>query len=84
MKGLFTEKEIEERKRLLARQERCTHDSWFHPPIYQDDYTGEWVTPVSYKRSTTEDIDTGRFRCTQCGKVFYYTGRWKEHYEGKD
>jgi hypothetical protein len=83
MKGLFTEKEIKERKELKAKQERCTHEAWVYPPICEND-DGGWYEPAPYKRSTTEDIDTGRFKCTQCGKVFYYTGLWKEHYEGKD
>lgn len=30
---------------------------------------------------TYEDIDIGRFRCTQCGLIQYYTGHWKKYYE---
>lgn len=30
---------------------------------------------------TYEDCGVGRFRCTQCKQVFYYTGLWKEYYE---
>lgn len=46
-----------------------------------DDWTGEDLPdcPVTY--STTEDIDVGRFRCTQCKLVMYYTGLWKDFYE---
>lgn len=40
---------------------------------------GHWVYETV---STTEDIDTGRFRCTQCGEVMYYTGLWRQHWEG--
>ena len=31
--------------------------------------------------STEVDMDIGRFRCTQCGKIGYYTGTWRNHYE---
>lgn len=31
---------------------------------------------------TWEDIDTGRYRCTQCKEVFYYSGYWKEFHTG--
>ena len=30
---------------------------------------------------TYEDLDVGRFRCTQCGEVFYYTGSWRRYHE---
>jgi hypothetical protein len=46
-----------------------------------DDWTGEDLPDVYIEESTTEDIDTGRFRCTQCGLVMYYTGQWKDFYE---
>ena len=31
--------------------------------------------------STQEDLDIGRFNCTQCGEVGYYTGQWKRFFE---
>ena len=46
-----------------------------------DDWTGEQLDPVEQTYSTTEDIDTGRFRCTRCGKVMYYTGLWRDFWE---
>lgn len=56
-----------------------------------------WVTPVQdpfdpdhemeaghwSSEGTFEDIDTGRFRCTQCREVFYYTGHWQEFHTGQ-
>jgi hypothetical protein len=30
---------------------------------------------------TNEDLDIGRFRCTQCGEIGYYTGLWRDFYE---
>ena len=30
---------------------------------------------------TYEDIDIGRFRCTQCGHIGYYTGQWRRYFE---
>ena len=46
-----------------------------------DDWTGERLDPVEQTYSTCEDIDTGRFRCRQCGKVMYYTGLWRDFWE---
>ena len=62
----------------------CDHQRWVYPEPYLNDYSfcEEWITPPPYQVSTTEDIDTGRYRCTQCGKVMYYTGLWREHWEG--
>lgn len=31
--------------------------------------------------STFVDLDIGRFRCTQCGEIGYYTGQWKAYFE---
>ena len=45
-----------------------------------DDYEDMQYVELG-SQSTTEDIDTGRFRCTQCGLVMYYTGLWKNFYE---
>ena len=28
-----------------------------------------------------KDIDIGRFQCTQCGEVMYYTGAWQKFHE---
>lgn len=60
----------------------CDHTQWVYPPPAPDWYTGEITEQEPYSRGTYEDIDTGRFRCTQCGEVGYYTGKWKEHWEG--
>lgn len=35
----------------------------------------------AYERGTYEDIDIGRFKCTQCGEVGYYTGHWRDFFE---
>ena len=31
--------------------------------------------------STTVDLDTHRYKCTQCGEVMYYSGAAREYYE---
>lgn len=47
-----------------------------------NDWTGEaeqvWQETKKY---TYEDMDVGRFKCTQCGLVQYYTGHWKKFFE---
>lgn len=40
--------------------------------------TQTWVDETKF---TYEDIDVGRFKCTQCGLVQYYTGQWKKFFE---
>lgn len=64
----------------------CTHTRQA-PPYWheeEDDWgnkVGEWREgPIE---STTKDLGTGRYQCTQCGEVMYYTGRWRDLYEGK-
>lgn len=62
---------------------KCTHTEWVYPSPYHDDETGEWVNTMSqaYERGTYKDIDVGRYKCTQCGEVGYYTGLWRDFYE---
>ncbi len=31
--------------------------------------------------STYVDLDIGRFKCSQCGEIGYYTGHWKKFFE---
>lgn len=49
---------------------------------WQNDYTGEeegeWVQE---SKSLCVDISIGAFKCTRCGHVGYYTGKWREYYE---
>ena len=63
----------------------CSHskkqpDRWV---VLEDEWDGTdrsyWEYGLSY--STFADIDTHRMRCTQCGKIEYYSGRAREHYE---
>lgn len=62
----------------------CTHqvDRQQWVPGYEDDW-GTWIdSHYEYTTvSTTEDIDIGRYRCTQCREVMYYTGSWRKFYE---
>lgn len=59
----------------------CKHIEWVHPKPYFDEWTGETVYPDPYTLSTTVDIDISRYKCTQCGEVFYYTGAWQRYHE---
>jgi hypothetical protein len=65
----------------------CTHEkqqsTWV--PEHEDDFGGIEPGHWHYETvGTSEDIDIGRFRCTQCGAVGYYTGLWRAfHEEGK-
>lgn len=47
-----------------------------------NEYTGSieqsWQEETKY---TYNDLDVGRFKCTQCGLVQYYTGQWKKFFE---
>lgn len=61
----------------------CNHEEWVYPPPRQDEYSGEWISTMeqAHTRGTYEDIDIGRFRCTQCDEVMYYSGHWKDFFE---
>ena len=41
-------------------------------------HTGDWEFDSV---STIVDIDLHRYKCTQCGKVMYYSGAAREYYE---
>ena len=63
---------------------KCPHETtrqvWRSPGIDMDGepLPSRWITEFS---TTCVDIDTGRFRCTECGEVMYYTGKWKKYWE---
>ena len=50
-------------------------------PQYDDYDDGESSRYEYDTVSTMEDIDTGRMRCTLCGKVDYYTQAWRDFWE---
>jgi hypothetical protein len=63
----------------------CSHrtpDCWEWSD-YEHPITGERIDEQvnTGGKSTQEDVDVGRFRCSQCGEVGYYTGQWKRFYE---
>lgn len=61
---------------------KCTHTRTRIEESTFEDWEGE--TRTTYRRveeSTCEDIDIGRFRCTMCGEIGYYTGQWKDYFE---
>lgn len=64
----------------------CTHrepERWEWQDVEVSPFgdTEQQLVQVSGDRYTYEDIDIGRFRCTQCGHVGYYTGHWRRFFE---
>lgn len=59
----------------------CEHKRGRWAPGGTCDWSGDELPPVYIEEHTTEDLDVGRFRCTQCGLVMYYTGLWKRFHE---
>jgi hypothetical protein len=64
---------------------KCNHQR--SVSIWHDEFENDWgyTEPGHWEYTTvqtTEDIDIGRYRCTQCGEVMYYTGTWRKHWEG--
>jgi hypothetical protein len=59
----------------------CTHTDgrWVSGGV--DDWTGEDLPAEWVEYSTTEDIDTHRYRCTLCKKVMYYSGAARDYHE---
>lgn len=49
-----------------------------------DEFTGERSDPTWTNAWSFEDIDVGRYRCTQCGEVLYYTGNWRQFHTSGD
>ena len=58
-----------ERSKWVLRDEDAT---------WGDSSSGDWEW---WTENTTEDIDLHRYRCTQCKKVMYYSGRARAYYE---
>ena len=63
----------------------CKHTRERSHWVEEDDWypssggsTGHWEYTTEY---TTVDIDTHRYKCTQCGLGMYYSGRAREYYE---
>jgi hypothetical protein len=59
----------------------CTHTRNRLVKGGYDVYTDEDLPDVMEPYSTTEDLDTHRYRCTQCGLVMYYSGAARAYYE---
>lgn len=59
---------------------QCTHKKWVWPPMHKDKWTGELEQGSAYLVSAQEHLDAGRFKCSVCGEVGYYTGQWKDYF----
>ena len=64
----------------MKDQDKCTHTKavggyWKSNPYYdaRDDEGDamDWVD--EYEKKTFVDVDLHRYKCTQCGKMFYYS-----------
>lgn len=63
----------------------CTHrepDKWIWEEVI-DEWSGDTIVVKNryYGRSLDVDLDIGRFQCTACGRIGYYTGQWREYHE---
>lgn len=60
----------------------CTHQRtrsrWVTADYFGEETNGHYEYETEY---TTEDLDTHRYRCTQCKKVMYYSARAEDYYE---
>jgi hypothetical protein len=63
----------------------CTHSTpeYWEWQTVEHPFTGELVGEVFRcgGKSLCEDLDIGRWRCSACGEIGYYTGLWKRFYE---
>ena len=63
----------------------CTHEAptravWMDVEVSPwGDMEAQWVAVPG--ESYCVDLDTGRYQCTRCKKVMYYTGLWRDFYE---
>lgn len=60
---------------------RCEHQQGRWVAGGNDPWTGEPEPDEYVVTNTTEDLDIGRWRCTQCGEIGYYTGLWRDYHE---
>lgn len=63
----------------------CTHQTSRQVWVEEENwYTGETEGHWEWKtEQTIVDIDIGRYKCTRCGEVMYYTGTWRKHWTGE-
>lgn len=60
----------------------CDHKtSRIEESTWEDSGGEEHTTYERVERSTFVDIDTGRMKCSLCGEIDYYTGRWRDFWE---
>ena len=62
----------------------CTHTRWVDVSLGEewDEELEEYYEKTEPEEEYTyEDIDTHRYKCTQCGEVFYYSGVAKSYFE---
>ena len=62
----------------------CSHtyekSEWIEELVndWGDTEPGHWHYST---QSSTVDIDLHRYKCTQCGEIFYYSGRARQYHE---
>lgn len=66
----------------------CNHYRWEEKWVINDDPDDErdWWQKGRWEKnqiSTCVDLDLHRWKCTQCGHIGYYSGRARDHFEGK-
>lgn len=64
--------------------EECGHKIGGWEAVWkgEDIYTGEEIWEEEFvEHNTYEDVDLHRYRCTQCGQIFYYSERARKYYE---
>lgn len=60
----------------------CDHRVYFWETRSYEDWNGDIQEDQVYESEMTyEDMDLHRYRCTQCGQIFYYSQAAKEYYE---
>lgn len=63
-----------------SRANDCPHSVTRYERIENDDGSYEIVEAQDW---TYADLDVGRYYCTSCRAIFYYTGLWRAwHLEG--
>lgn len=55
-----------------------TQSRWVTTDYFGEETEGQWEYTTE---STTVDLDTHRYKCTQCGEIMYYSGAAREYYE---
>jgi hypothetical protein len=62
----------------MSCNHQITRSWWITCDYFGEETEGHYEYETEY---TTVDLDTHRYKCTQCKEIMYYSGAAREYYE---